>query len=197
LLYGRFPDRYLPRSRVKDRAAVTLADLSPTFLRRGECSRALGVPPYLDRRGSCSRTDLRSSQVAKALLIRLHARAANSAAGNPGALAWFDVGYLAERIGSPATATRSANFPGSTAPTRACQPSNSAAFVVTAEPADEPAAAASGTSPAVISGKDFRHLRDSSLDRTFFEGSEPEEQARLSGLHSVSRKRRDIQSRGP
>ena len=35
-------------------------------------------------------------QVAKELLTRLHARAANSDAGNPGALAWFDVGYLAE-----------------------------------------------------------------------------------------------------
>ncbi|HYU46760.1 MAG TPA: hypothetical protein VEK84_11375 [Terriglobales bacterium] len=36
-------------------------------------------------------------QVAKELLTRLHARAANSdAAGHPEALAWFDVGYLAE-----------------------------------------------------------------------------------------------------
>jgi hypothetical protein len=35
-------------------------------------------------------------QVAKELLTRLEARAANSDAGNPGALAWFDVGYLAE-----------------------------------------------------------------------------------------------------
>src|SRR5580704_14322688 len=35
-------------------------------------------------------------------------------------------------IGSPLRATRSANFPGSTAPTRSCQPNNSAALVVTA-----------------------------------------------------------------
>jgi hypothetical protein len=35
-------------------------------------------------------------QVAKELLTRLHARAANSDGGNDGALAWFDVGYLAE-----------------------------------------------------------------------------------------------------
>ena len=35
-------------------------------------------------------------QVAKELLTRLHARAANSGANNLGALAWFDVGYLAE-----------------------------------------------------------------------------------------------------
>jgi hypothetical protein len=35
-------------------------------------------------------------QVAKELLTRLHARAANADAGSGGALAWFDVGYLAE-----------------------------------------------------------------------------------------------------
>jgi hypothetical protein len=36
-------------------------------------------------------------QVAKELLTRLHARAANAeAAGHPEALAWFDVGYLTE-----------------------------------------------------------------------------------------------------
>jgi hypothetical protein len=35
-------------------------------------------------------------QVAKELLTRLHARAANSGAGNASALAWFDLGYLAE-----------------------------------------------------------------------------------------------------
>jgi hypothetical protein len=35
-------------------------------------------------------------QVAKELLTRLHARAANSDAGVAAALAWFDVGYLAE-----------------------------------------------------------------------------------------------------
>src|SRR5262249_39734117 len=34
-------------------------------------------------------------------------------------------------IGSPATATRSANFPGSTAPTLSCHPSISAVLVVT------------------------------------------------------------------
>ena len=37
------------------------------------------------------------TQVAKELITRLQERAANSdAAGRPGALAWFDVGYLAE-----------------------------------------------------------------------------------------------------
>lgn len=37
------------------------------------------------------------SQIAKELLTRLHVRAANSdASGHPEALAWFDVGYLAE-----------------------------------------------------------------------------------------------------
>jgi hypothetical protein len=35
-------------------------------------------------------------QVAKELLTRLHARAANSAANSLGALAWFDLGYLTE-----------------------------------------------------------------------------------------------------
>jgi hypothetical protein len=35
-------------------------------------------------------------QVAKELITRLQARANNSDAGNMGALAWFDVGYLAE-----------------------------------------------------------------------------------------------------
>ena len=35
-------------------------------------------------------------QVAKELLTRLHARAANASADNIGALAWFDLGYLAE-----------------------------------------------------------------------------------------------------
>jgi len=35
-------------------------------------------------------------QVAKELLTRLHARAVNSADDKLGALAWFDVGYLAE-----------------------------------------------------------------------------------------------------
>jgi hypothetical protein len=34
--------------------------------------------------------------VAKELLMRLHARASNADAGNAGALAWFDAGYLAE-----------------------------------------------------------------------------------------------------
>ena len=38
-----------------------------------------------------------NSQVAKELLTRLHVRAADSdAAGRPDALAWFDLGYLAE-----------------------------------------------------------------------------------------------------
>jgi hypothetical protein len=35
-------------------------------------------------------------QVAKELLTRLYARATDSDAGSPGALAWFDAGYLTE-----------------------------------------------------------------------------------------------------
>jgi hypothetical protein len=35
-------------------------------------------------------------QVAKELLTRLHARASNAETGSTGALAWFDLGYLAE-----------------------------------------------------------------------------------------------------
>lgn len=35
-------------------------------------------------------------QVAKELLTRLYARATNSDAGSPGALTWFDAGYLIE-----------------------------------------------------------------------------------------------------
>jgi len=38
----------------------------------------------------------RNPQMAKELLTRLHARAANASANTMGALAWFDVGYLAE-----------------------------------------------------------------------------------------------------
>lgn len=36
------------------------------------------------------------SQIAKQLIVRLHARAENSSADSKGALAWFDVGYLSE-----------------------------------------------------------------------------------------------------
>jgi hypothetical protein len=55
--------------------------------------------PVLVRMETLRRATLyarQDSQVAKELLTRLHARAANSDAGNLSALAWFDAGYLAE-----------------------------------------------------------------------------------------------------
>jgi len=56
--------------------------------------------PVLVRMETLRRATLyarRDPQVAKELLTRLHARAANSdSAGHPNAMAWFDVGYLAE-----------------------------------------------------------------------------------------------------
>ena len=55
-------------------------------------------PPVLVRMETLRRATIYARQdphVAKELLTRLHARAANSA-GNAQALAWFDVGYLAE-----------------------------------------------------------------------------------------------------
>jgi hypothetical protein len=56
-------------------------------------------PPVLVRMETLRRASIygrRDPQVAKELLTRLLARTANSDAGNPGALAWFDAGYLAE-----------------------------------------------------------------------------------------------------
>jgi hypothetical protein len=55
--------------------------------------------PVLVRMETLRRATLyarRDPQVARELLTRLRARAANSDTGNLGALAWFDVGYLAE-----------------------------------------------------------------------------------------------------
>jgi hypothetical protein len=56
-------------------------------------------PPVLVRMETLRRASIygrRDPQVAKELLTRLLARTANSDAGNSGALAWFDAGYLAE-----------------------------------------------------------------------------------------------------
>jgi hypothetical protein len=56
-------------------------------------------PPVLVRMETLRRATIyarQDPQVAKELLTRLLARAANSDASNPGALAWFDAGYLAE-----------------------------------------------------------------------------------------------------
>jgi hypothetical protein len=70
--------------------------------------------PVLVRMETLRRATLyarQDSQVAKELLIRLHMRAVNSNADSLGALAWFDLGYLAEtykqwmRNGEPNPAT--------------------------------------------------------------------------------------------
>jgi hypothetical protein len=56
-------------------------------------------PPVLVRMETLRRATIYARQdprVAKELLTRLNARAVNSANDNSGALAWFDVGYLAE-----------------------------------------------------------------------------------------------------
>jgi hypothetical protein len=66
------------------RDTLAILDSSPSVLVRMETLRRATIYARHD------------PQVAKELLTRLHARAANSDAGNPGALAWFDVGYLAE-----------------------------------------------------------------------------------------------------
>jgi len=55
--------------------------------------------PVLVRMETLRRATLyarQDSQMARELLTRLHARISDSNAGNPGGLAWFDVGYLAE-----------------------------------------------------------------------------------------------------
>jgi hypothetical protein len=71
---------------LKDLTRDTLAilDSNPSVLVRMEALRRATIYARQD------------PQVAKELLTRLHARAANSNAGNVAALAWFDVGYLAE-----------------------------------------------------------------------------------------------------
>jgi hypothetical protein len=66
------------------RDSLAILDSNPSVLVRMETLRRATIYARQD------------PQVAKELLTRLHARAANSDAGNPGALAWFDVGYLAE-----------------------------------------------------------------------------------------------------
>ena len=71
---------------LKNLVADTLAilDSNPSVLVRMETLRRATIYARQD------------PQVAKELLTRLHARAANSDAGVAAALAWFDVGYLAE-----------------------------------------------------------------------------------------------------
>jgi hypothetical protein len=66
------------------RDTLAILDSNPSVLVRMETLRRATIYARQD------------PQVAKELLTRLHARAANSDAGNLGALAWFDVGYLAE-----------------------------------------------------------------------------------------------------
>jgi hypothetical protein len=66
------------------RDTLAILDSTPSVLVRMETLRRATIYARQD------------PQVAKELLTRLHARATNSDAGNPGALAWFDVGYLAE-----------------------------------------------------------------------------------------------------
>jgi hypothetical protein len=66
------------------RDTLAILDSNPSVLVRMETLRRAAIYARQD------------PQVAKELLTRLHARVANSDAGNPGALAWFDVGYLAE-----------------------------------------------------------------------------------------------------
>jgi hypothetical protein len=63
---------------------LAILDSNPSVLVRMETLRRATIYARQDPR------------VAKELLTRLHARAANSDAGNAAALAWFDVGYLAE-----------------------------------------------------------------------------------------------------
>jgi hypothetical protein len=66
------------------RDTLAILDSNPSVLVRMETLRRAAIYARQD------------PQVAKELLTRLHARVANSDAGNPGALAWFDLGYLAE-----------------------------------------------------------------------------------------------------
>ncbi len=66
------------------RDTLAILDSNPSVLVRMETLRRATIYARQD------------PQVAKELLTRLHARATNSDAGSPGALAWFDVGYLVE-----------------------------------------------------------------------------------------------------
>jgi hypothetical protein len=66
------------------RDTLAVLDSNPTVLVRMETLRRATIYARQD------------PQVAKELLTRMLARAANSDAGIHGALAWFDVGYLAE-----------------------------------------------------------------------------------------------------
>jgi len=66
------------------RDTLAILDSNPSVLVRMETLRRATIYARQD------------PQVAKELLTRFLARAANSDAGNPGALAWFDAGYLAE-----------------------------------------------------------------------------------------------------
>src|ERR1700723_3808405 len=71
---------------LKNLVADTLAilDSNPSVLVRMETLRRATIYARQD------------PQVAKELLTRLYARATDSDAGSPGALAWFDAGYLTE-----------------------------------------------------------------------------------------------------
>ena len=66
------------------RYTLAILDSNPSVLVRMETLRRATIYARQD------------PQVAKELITRLQARANNSDAGNMGALAWFDVGYLAE-----------------------------------------------------------------------------------------------------
>jgi len=66
------------------RDTLAILDSNPSVLVRMETLRRATIYARQD------------PQVAKELITRLQARANNSDAGNMGALAWFDVGYLAE-----------------------------------------------------------------------------------------------------
>jgi hypothetical protein len=66
------------------RDTLEILDSNPSVLVRMETLRRATIYARQD------------PQVAKELLVRLHARAENSNADNRGALAWFDAGYLTE-----------------------------------------------------------------------------------------------------
>ena len=82
LNYQKGSGGYRPENLTRDTLAIL--DSNPSVLVRMETLRRATIYARQD------------PQVAKELLTRLHARAANSDAGNFGAFAWFDVGYLAE-----------------------------------------------------------------------------------------------------
>jgi len=82
LNYQKGPGSYDPKNLTPDTLAIL--DSNPSVLVRMETLRRATIYARQD------------PQVAKDLLTRLHARAANSDGANAAALAWFDVGYLAE-----------------------------------------------------------------------------------------------------